>query len=151
MRVRAKNGEVCILQSSGERVVSEDSVTTCSASWFVYPYEAATANSPIISKSSHPIWSGLFCKSVSIKRHGTGAIITAEYEGSESWSSTDDSNENTVEVACTMREEPIESHPKFEYWAGTPEKLFATLANTDTRKPEWGLANVSNAVALPQN
>lgn len=137
MRVRAKNGEVCILQSSGERVVSEDSVATCSATWFVYPYEAAQSNSPIISKSSHPIWSGLFCKSVSIKKYGTGAIITAQYEGSESWSSTDDSNENTVEVACTMREEPIESHPKFEYWAGTPEKPNAGIFDEDGKWTGW--------------
>lgn len=33
MRVRLQNGEVCFLRDSGERVVSEDSVATCSATW----------------------------------------------------------------------------------------------------------------------
>ena len=115
MKVRLQNGEVCFLRDSGERIVSEDSVATCSATWFCYPYSAASANSPIINKSVHPIWSDLYCKSVGIKRHGEGAIITAQYEGSEFvWDSDRDSSENTVEVSCTMREEPIESHPDFE-------------------------------------
>lgn len=111
MKVRLQNGEVCFLRDSGERVVSEDSVATCSATWFCYPYSAASANSPIINKSVHPIWNGLYCKSVSIKKYGDGALITAQYEGAESWSSTNDQHESTVEVSCTMREEPIESHP----------------------------------------
>jgi len=109
MKLRAKNGEVCHLQDSGERIVSEDSIATSSATWFVYPYESALNYSPIVNKSSHPIWSGLYCKSVAIKKYGTGAIITAHYEGSESWSSTDDSNENTVEVACTIPTRRAES------------------------------------------
>lgn len=119
MRVRLQNGEVCFLRDSGERVVSADSVATCSAIWFCYPYSAALAHCPIVNKSPHPIWSDLYCKSVGIKRHGEGAIITAQYEGSEFvWDSDRDSSENTVEVSCTMREEPIESHPDFERWAG---------------------------------
>lgn len=137
MKVRLHNGEVCFLQSSGERVVSVDSVTTCSASWFVYPYSAALANSPIVNKSAHPIWSDLYCKSVAIKRHGDGAIITAQYEGAESWSSTDDANENTIEVSCTMREEAIESHPKFESWAGTPEKPKSGIFDDDGKFVGW--------------
>lgn len=112
MRVRLQNGEVCFLRDSGERVVSADSVATCSATWFCYPYSAALAHCPIVNKSPHPIWSDLYCKSVGIKRHGEGAIITAQYEGSEFvWDSDRDSSENTVEVSCTMREEPIESTP----------------------------------------
>lgn len=100
------------MRDSGERVVSADSVATCSATWFCYPYSAALAHCPIVNKSPHPIWSDLYCKSVGIKRHGEGAIITAQYEGSEFvWDSDRDSSENTVEVSCTMREEPIESTP----------------------------------------
>lgn len=137
MKIRAKNGEVCILQNSGERVVSEDSVTSCSATWFVWPYEVANLHSPVINKSAHPVWAGLFCKSVSIKRHGTGAIISAQYEGAESWSSKDDSNDNSVEVACTMREEPIESHPNFEYWAGTPQKPNCGIFDEDGKFTGW--------------
>ena len=108
-----------------ERTVSEDSVATCSATWFCYPYSAASANSPIINKSVHPIWNGLYCKSISIKKYGDGALITAQYEGAESWSSTSDQYENTVEVSCTMREEPIESHPNFE--SGIPRQKAARL------------------------
>lgn len=77
MKVRLQNGEVCFLRDSGKRTVSEDSVATCSATWFCYPYSAASANSPIINKSVHPIWNGLYCKSVSIKKYGDGALITA--------------------------------------------------------------------------
>lgn len=132
MRIRTKNGEVCFLQSSGERVFSKDSVSTCSASWFVYPYESGLSHTPVVNKSSHPIWNGLYCKSVSIKKYGDGALITAQYEGAESWSSTNDQHENTVEVSCTMREEPIESHPDFERWGGKPRQ--AQLRNIRRRR-----------------
>ena len=137
MKVRLQNGEVCFLRDSGERVVSEDSVATCSATWFCYPYSAASANSPIINKSVHPIWNGLYCKSVSIKKYGDGALITAQYEGAESWSSTSDQYENTVEVSCTMREEPIESHPNFESWAGTPQKPNCGIFDEDGKFVGW--------------
>ena len=137
MRVRLQNGEVCFLRDSGERVVSADSVATCSATWFCYPYSAASANSPIINKSVHPIWNGLYCKSVSIKKYGDGALITAQYEGAESWSSTSDQYENTVEVSCTMREEPIESHPNFESWAGTPQKPNCGIFDEDGKFTGW--------------
>ena len=138
MRVRLQNGEVCFLRDSGERVVSADSVATCSATWFCYPYSAASANSPIINKSVHPIWSDLYCKSVGIKRHGEGAIISAQYEGSEFvWDSDRDSSENTVEVSCTMREEPIESHPDFERWAGSPDKPNCGIFDDDGKFIGW--------------
>lgn len=137
MRVRMKDGEVCFLRDSGERVVSADSVATCSASWFCYPYSAATAHCPIVNKSVHPIWAGLYCKSVAIKKYGEGAIITAQYEGSESWSSTNDSSENTVEVSCTMREEPIETHQRFENWAGTPDNPKSGIFDEDGRFVGW--------------
>lgn len=81
MRIRTKNGEVCFLQSSGERVFSKDSVSTCSASWFVYPYESGLSHTPVVNKSSHPIWSDLFCKSVSVRRHGDGTIIMQATRG----------------------------------------------------------------------
>ncbi len=126
------------MRDSGERVVSADSVATCSATWFCYPYSAASANSPIINKSVHPIWSDLYCKSVGIKRHGEGAIITAQYEGSEFvWDSDRDSSENTVEVSCTMREEPIESHPDFERWAGSPDKPNCGIFDDDGKFIGW--------------
>ena len=126
------------MRDSGERVVSADSVATCSATWFCYPYSAASANSPIINKSVHPIWSDLYCKSVGIKRHGEGAIITAQYEGSEFvWDSDKDSSENTVEVSCTMREEPIESHPDFERWAGSPDKPNCGIFDDDGKFIGW--------------
>ena len=137
MKVRLQNGEVCFLRDSGERTVSEDSVATCSATWFCYPYSAASTNSPIINKSVHPIWNGLYCKSVSIKKYGDGALITAQYEGAESWSSTSDQYENTVEVSCTMREEPIESHPNFESWAGTPQKPNCGIFDEDGKFTGW--------------
>lgn len=138
MRVRLQNGEVCFLRDSGERVVSADSVATCSATWFCYPYSAASANSPIINKSVHPIWSDLYCKSVGIKRHGEGAIISAQYEGSEFvWDSDRDFSENTVEVSCTMREEPIESHPDFERWAGSPDKPNCGIFDDDGKFIGW--------------
>lgn len=137
MKVRLQNGEVCFLRDSGERVVSEDSVATCSATWFVYPFSSANAYAPIVGKSVHPIWSGLYCKSVGIKKYGDGALITAQFEGAESWSSSDDSNENTVEVSATMREEPIESHPQFEYWAGTPENPKCGIFDDDGKFVGW--------------
>ena len=137
MKLRAKNGEVCYLQDSGERVISNDSVATCSATWFVYPYSSAFAHAPVVNKSVHPIWNGLYCSSVSIKRYGAGAIITAQYEGSESWSSTSDSNENTIEVSCTMREEPIETHPDFERWAGTPDNPNCGIFDEDGKFTGW--------------
>ena len=87
MKVRLQNGEVCFLRDSGERVVSEDSVATCS--------------------------------------------------GAESWSSTSDQYENTVEVSCTMREEPIESHPNFESWAGTPQKPNCGIFDEDGKFTGW--------------
>ena len=122
MKVRLQNGEVCFLRDSGERTVSEDSVATCSATWFCYPYSAASANSPIINKSVHPIWNGLYCKSVSIKKYGDGALITAQYEGAESWSSTSDQ---------------IESHPNFESWAGTPQKPNCGIFDEDGKFTGW--------------
>ena len=88
MKVRLQNGEVCFLRDSGERTVSEDS-------------------------------------------------ITAQYEGAESWSSTSDQHENTVEVSCTMREEPIESHPNFESWAGTPQKPNCGIFDEDGKFVGW--------------
>jgi hypothetical protein len=90
-----------------------------------------------MNKSAHPIWTDLFCKSVSIRKHGTGAIITANYEGSESWDSENDSGENTVEVSCTMREEPIESHPNFTYWAGTPDEPKCGIFDDDGKFAGW--------------
>ena len=138
MRVRLQDGEVCFLRDSGERIVSADSVATCSATWFCYPYSAALAHCPIVNKSPHPIWSDLYCKSVGIKRHGEGAIITAQYEGSEFvWDSDRDSSENTVEVSCTMREEPIESHPDFERWAGSPDKPNCGIFDDDGKFIGW--------------
>ncbi len=137
MKARLKNGEVCFLQDSGERVVSEDSVATCSATWFVYPFSAATFYAPNVNKSIHPIWTGLCCKSVGIKRYGDGALITANYEGAESWNSSNDANENTIEVSATMREEPIESHPQFERWAGTPEKPNCGIFDDDGKFVGW--------------
>ncbi len=137
MKVRLKNGEVCFLQDSGERVVSEDSVATCSATWFVYPFSSASFYAPTVNKSIHPIWSGLCCKSVGIKRFGDGALITAQYEGAESWSSSSDSSENTVEVSVTMREEPIETHPQFETWAGTPTNPKAGIFDDDGKFTGW--------------
>ena len=138
MRVRLQDGEVCFLRDSGERVVSADSVATCSATWFCYPYSAALAHCPIANKSPYPIWSDLYCKSVGIKRHGEGAIITAQYEGSEFvWDSDRDSAENTVEVSCTMREEPIESHPDFERWAGSPDKPNCGIFDDDGKFVGW--------------
>lgn len=138
MRVRLQNGEVCFLRDSGERIVSADSVATCSATWFCYPYSAALAHCPIVNKSPHPIWSDLYCKSLGIKRHGDGAIITAQYEGSEFvWDSDRDSAENTVEVSCTMREEPIENHPDFERWAGSPDKPNCGIFDDDGKFVGW--------------
>lgn len=133
-----QNGEVCFLRDSGERVVSADSVATCSATWFCYPYSVALAHCPIVNRSPHPIWSDLYCKSVGIKRHGEGAIISAQYEGSEFvWDSDRDSSENTVEVSCTMREEPIESHPDFERWAGSPDKPNCGIFDDDGKFVGW--------------
>ncbi len=138
MRVRLQNGEVCFLRDSGERIVSADSVATCSATWFCYPYSAALAHCPIVNKSPHPIWSDLYCKSLGIKRHGDGAIITAQYEGSEFvWDSDRDSAENTVEVSYTMREEPIENHPDFERWAGSPDKPNCGIFDDDGKFVGW--------------
>ena len=137
MKVRLQDGKVCILQNAGERVVSADSVATCSATWFAYPYESAREYAPTINKSQHPIWTGLYCKSVSIKKYGAGAIITAQYEGAESWDSGNDSGDNSVEVSCTMREEPIESHPRFEYWAGTPETPKSGIFDNDGKFAGW--------------
>jgi hypothetical protein len=79
----------------------------------------------------------LYCKSVSIKKYGDGALITAQYEGAESWSSTSDQYENTVEVSCTMREEPIESHPDFERWAGSPDKPNCGIFDEDGKFTGW--------------
>lgn len=139
MKIRSKNGgTICYLQDSGERTVSKDSVATCSATWFVFPYASAQSHAPTISKSAHPIWSGLYCTSVSIKRQGLGAIISAQYEGAESsWSSTTDSNENTIEVSCTMREEPIETHPDFEKWAGTPKNPNCAIFDEEGKFVSW--------------
>lgn len=57
--------------------------------------------------------------------------------GAESWSSTSDQYENTVEVSCTMREEPIESHPNFESWAGTPQKPNCGIFDEDGKFTGW--------------
>ena len=76
----------------------------------------------MFGKSPHPIWGGLYCKSYTIKKAGAGAIITAQFEGSEfQWDSEKDSEENTIELAATMREEPIETHPKFKDWIAEEE------------------------------
>ena len=111
MKVRLQNGEVCFLRDSGERVVSEDSVATCSATWFCYPYSAASANSPIINKSVHPIWNGLYCKSVSIKKYGDGALITAQYEGAESRRHR--KNRRWRRIAVCWRNVPMDVHRNF--------------------------------------
>lgn len=137
MKVRLQDGEVCFLKDSGERIVSADSVTTCSATWFVYPFEVATSYAPIVNKSVHPIWSGLYCKNVGIKKYGDGALITAQYEGADAWNYTSDSGENTIEVSVTMREEPIESHPDFEKWAGTPQSPNCGIFDSDGKFIGW--------------
>lgn len=137
MKVRLKNGEVCILQSSGERVVSYDAVATCNAVFFVYPYESVNNYSPQVNKTAHPIWSDLYCKSVAIKKHGKGAIITTQYEGVDFNWDNNNSDENTVEVACTMREEAIETHPQFKTWAGTPKKPNAGIFDDDGKFTGW--------------
>ena len=144
MKTRTKGGEVCILQNSGERVVSADSVTTCSAIFFIWPWAAAGNYLPAIGKSAHPIWADLFCKSTGLKREKGGAIITAIYEGSEmNWNSEDDANERMIEVSCTMREEPIETHPDFASWAGTPKAPLGAIFDDDGRFTGW---NVNNEV-----
>lgn len=50
---------------------------------------------------------------------------------------TNDSRENTIEVSCTMREEPIETHPQFEYWAGTPENPKSGIFDEDGKFVGW--------------
>ena len=137
MKLRAKNGEVCYLQDSGERTVSNDSVATCSATWFVYPYSSAIHYAPIVNKSIHPIWNDLYCKSVSIKKYTKGALITAQFEGADDWNYNSNNGENTLEVSATMREEPIESHPKFEDWAGTPENPKSGIFDEDGKFVGW--------------
>ncbi len=121
MKVRLQNGTAKVLQDSGELVESNDAVSTCTATWFVYPFSNAYAQAPTVGSSCHPVWTSLYCTEFAIKKYGTGAIITAEYEGSSfTWDSDEDTDNNTVEVSCTMREEAIETHPDFESWAGTP-------------------------------
>ena len=128
---------MCILQSSGERVVSSDSVATCSAVFFVYPYLAVNNYTPQINKTPHPIWADLFCKSTAIKKHGRGAIITAQYEGSDFTWDSNSGNDNTIEISCTMREEPIESHPQFKTWAGTPKDPKGGVFDEDGKFTGW--------------
>lgn len=48
-----------------------------------------------------------------------------------------DSSENTAEVSCTMREEPIESHPDFERWAGSPDKPNCGIFDEDGKFTGW--------------
>ena len=142
MKTRTKGGEICILQDSGERVVSVDSVTTCSAVFFVWPWAASGNYLPAIGRSPHPIWSDLYCKSTGLKRHKSGAIITATYEGSEmNWNSENDANDRMMEVSCTMREEPIETHPNFTEWAGTPKEPKGALFDDDGRFSGWNVNN----------
>lgn len=137
MKVRLQNGEVCILQDSGERIVSSDSLATCSAVWFVWPYAAVYNHTPSIGKSPHPIWTDLYCKSTAIKKHGTGAIITAQYEGADYTWDSGSGNENTIEVSSTMREEPIETHPDFASWAGTPQEPNGGIFDEDGQFKGW--------------
>lgn len=137
MKVRLQDGEVCLLQDAGERVISSNSVATCSATWFVYPFSAATSYAPIVNVSAHPIWTGLYCKSVAIKKRGKGAIITAQYEGAEAEDALNTASDRTVEVSVTMREEPIESHPDFEEWAGTPQNPKSGIFDADGKFTGW--------------
>ncbi len=140
MKTRTQGGEICILQNSGERIVSVDAVTTCSAVFFVWPWAAAGNYLPAIGKSPHPIWSDLYCKSTGLKREKGGAIITASYEGSEmNWNSGDDANDRMIEVSCTMREEAIETHPNFKEWAGTPKAPIGAIFDDDGRFTGWNV------------
>lgn len=133
------DGTAKVLQSRGELVIQKDSVATSSAVWFVYPFSAAKSLAPEVGKSPHPIWGGLYCKSYTIKKAGAGAIITAQFEGSEyQWDSEKDSEENTVEVAATMREEPIETHPKFKDWIAEKEGgLSVAIFDDDGNFKTW--------------
>jgi len=122
MKFRAADNEICILQSLGERVVSADAVATCSATFFIWPASALSRHIPVIGVSQHPVWSGLYCKNTVARPQKSGIVVVATYEG------VDYSNEGTsvasdmnVEVACTMKEEDIRTHPKFTDWAGTPQ------------------------------
>lgn len=52
-------GIVKILQSPCELAIGEDSLSTCTAAWFVYPFSAAEANLPVINKSVPPCMAGV--------------------------------------------------------------------------------------------
>lgn len=141
VRIQDNASSFMVLQSSGEYVENDDAVATCTAAWFVYPFETATTKAPTVDSSAHPVYTNLVCSEFSIKKHGTGAIITASYEGvSCTWDSDEDASSNTVEVSCTMREEPIETHPDFTTWAGTPSIPIAGRFDSDGDFLGWDVS-----------
>lgn len=142
MVVRTKQAEFCTLRSSGEYIVDKDNVATSTAEFFVYPKSAVQNHLPIVGKTLHPIWSGLYCKTASVQYKTGGALIKAVYEGADSTGTigTGD-NETTMEVSCTMREEPIETHPQFETWAGTPAKPVGARFDEDGIFKGWNASN----------
>lgn len=55
------------------------------------------------------------------------------------WNSSDDANDRMIEVSCTMREEPIETHPDFKEWAGTPKASIGFIFDDDGRFTGWNV------------
>jgi hypothetical protein len=137
MNTRASSNGFCILKNSGERTTGKDGVVSCGATFFCLPYSDHAHYTPQIGISAHPIWSDLFCVSTMVKRQNAGAIIQANYEGVIAAGMGDSNSERTVEISTTVREEPIETHPDFASWAGTPQNPNGGVFDEDGKFTGW--------------
>lgn len=81
-------------------------------------WERVLALMPRRNVARHPDFSDLYCKNVSVTREPPGiAIVTAVYtglSGSDAGSGGSGQFEPTTDLAVTLRQEPIETHPDFE-------------------------------------
>lgn len=127
-----------ILSERGPMEEHEAGYWTASITWSYYPYADAVDQAPRVNVDKHPDFEFMVCKSNRILWQKPGlARIVSTYEGSETKGDlvvTRDEGGARIEVIASMREEPIESHPNFTQWAGTPSAPIGGIFEDDTER-----------------
>lgn len=75
-------------------------------------------------RSQHPDFSNLYCDTVTASRESPGiAVLTVTYTGADASDGSfgADGEDTITELSVGLSQEPIEVHPDFQDWAGTPD------------------------------
>lgn len=143
IKARSVGGVHEVLCSRGSLTYNQDGTVSSSAKWFIFPAPLYKKYIPIIGISKHPYWADLYASAWQVLNKNGGAELTVAYTGvyptsaSSNGKAEKNLSDRVVEVDCSMSSEPIETHPLFEVWAGTPAAPVAGVFDKDGRFTGW--------------